>query len=153
MNKFLIVFLLITMICCTPKKDNLKYIICRDSAQYWESNQMWSDGKKYLNIKRFDNHRNFKSYWVDKLGNIRSVTDKYDNEDINSWSLTNDSILIINKIPSYKIIKCNLDTILLETIIGEKTIDTLQRLDVGLKVINKGDPGDTLNKVKLLAPI
>jgi len=152
-HKFLVIFLVIIMISCTHKKDELKYMICRDSIQYWESKHMWSDGERYLDIKRFDYHGIFKSYWVDKVGNIRSIRDENNNEDISTWTLTNDSILTINKIPRYKIIKYNLDTILLKAIIGGKLIDTLYRLDPRLKVINKGDIGDTLKRIRIFGPI
>jgi len=152
-HKFLVVFLVIIMISCTHKKDELKYMICRDSIQYWESKHMWSDGERHLDIKRFDYHGIFKSYWVDKVGNIRSIRNEDNNEEISTWTLTNDSILVINKIPRYKITKYNLDTFLLKAIIGGKLIDTLYRSDPRLKVINKGDIGDTLKKIRILGPI
>jgi hypothetical protein len=152
-HKILVVFLVTIMISCTHKKTELKYMICRDSIQYWKSKHLWSDGERHLDIKCFDYHGIFKSYWVDKAGNIRSMRDKDNNEDISTWTLTSDSTLIINKIPRYKIIKYNLDTILLRAIIGGKLIDTLYRLDPRLKVINKGDIGDTLKRIKILAPI
>lgn len=149
--KYLFLFFLFTT-SCTQKKAKLEYIICKDSVQYWKWENSYSDSIFWY-ISRFDSNGNFKEYWIDKFGNIRSRRDKNDHEKNYKWIVTNDSILNISNEVKSKIIKCTNDTIILESIEGDKLIDTLFRQNEKIKVINKGDPGDTLKKIKSFGPL
>jgi hypothetical protein len=148
--KYIIIFLLFA-ISCTQKNANLEYLICRDSVQYWRWKNYYEDSI-FWDISRFDNHGNFKWYWIDKHRNIRSLIDHNDKDIRFKWYVTNDSILVINNRVKYKIIKCTKDTIILKTIKRENYIDTfyLYRQNENIKVINRGDRGDTLRMQKTM---
>jgi len=150
--KYLVLFILFT-ISCTQKNVIIENMISSDSVQYWKWKKSYSDTIFWF-ISRFDNHGNIKWYWTDKHGNIRSVRDPNDQDKSYKWFVTKDSILrISSEFKLKKIIKCTKDTIILETIDGDKFIDTLFRQTEKIKVINKGDQGDTLKKMKSFGPL
>jgi hypothetical protein len=148
-NKFFIVVFIITIIGCTQRKDEIKSVICRDSIQYWDLVSFNQQGSRLIETYCFEKGGVFRSYYIDKDGNRRILTNGDNKVAIGKWSISNDSIFSIDY-GHIKIAKYNEDTIFLGK---SKNKDLLIRVTGKIDLINLGDPGDTLPKFKVLAPI
>jgi hypothetical protein len=152
MNRKQLVFIIILIATgCNKTKNKLEYQICKDSIQYWRW-EFYDYGIKHAQIFRFDKNM-FAQYYIDKDGNARQMTCGDNIVVYLKWSVSNDSVLTMNSSKS-KILKWTEDTIFIGSLKKtDKSIDTVYRLDESLKVINKGDPGDTLKNFRTMAPI
>lgn len=152
MNRNQLVFIIaLIATSCNQTKNKLEYQICKDSIQYWRWDYHYF-GIKYSDIFRFDKNLVAIPYWSDKAGNVRLLTNNDGSEVSYKWSVSNDSVLTMNSSKS-KILKWTKDTIFIGSVKRNNRIDTLYRLDGRIKVINKGDSGDTLKRIRALAPI
>ncbi len=104
MKKIIILVLFISF-SCTNKQKELKYLICKDSIQYWNYEWPRERAKYYGFTFSFDKSGKLKKYSYNKVKNKRWEFWDIQDPDINNWSVTKDSILKImgdkEKIISY----------------------------------------------------
>jgi len=150
MNKYIFIpIILVFLFSCSRNKENLEYLICKDSLQYWDLVSFNKQDVTVFLTYRFKKDGTYTTYDIDKDGNRRIMT--YGNGDmaIEKWSISNDSIFTIN-VGKSKITRCNKDTIFLGRI--EKR-NLLIRVKGKINLINFGGKGDTLKIFKQFAPI
>ncbi|MHA3789522.1 hypothetical protein ACX0HA_15025 [Flavobacterium hauense] len=105
-----IILIAILFCACSPKENNLKYLICKDSIQYWNYEWPRVRSEYYGFTFSFDKNGKVVKYSYDKEKNIRRLfTDGIDMSK-EKWSISEDSIFKFMK-DSEKIIKFNEDTI------------------------------------------
>lgn len=109
MKKAIILSLLISF-GCTNKQKELKYLICKDSIQYW--NYEWPrDRAQYYGFTfSLDKEGNSKKYSFSKKQNKRCEFWDIPDPSVNRWSVSGDSILSIMGVKK-KIIRYTEDTI------------------------------------------
>jgi hypothetical protein len=150
MNKHIFIpIILFSLFSCSRNKENLEYLICKDSLQYWDLVSCKKQDVSVFLTYSFKKDGTYTMYDIDKVGNRRIMTYGNGDVEIEKWSISNDSIFTIN-VGKSKITRCNEDTIYLG--MNEKR-NLLIRVKGKINLINIGDPGDTLKKFKQLAPI
>lgn len=108
--KKIIILVLCVFFSCTDKQNELKYLICKDSIQYWNYEWPRERAKYYGFTFSFDKRGELKKYSFDKVKNRRTLFWDIQDPGINKWSVTKDSILKIMG-DEEKIIRYTEDTI------------------------------------------
>lgn len=109
MKKILILIAFLSF-SCKNKQEELKYLICKDSVQYW--NYEWPrDRAQYYGFTfAFNKNGKLKKYSYSKVKNKRWEFTDIRDPNIRKWSVTKDSILTVMGVKK-KIIRYTKDTI------------------------------------------
>ncbi len=156
--KFLVIqitlFALMFLIRCNNNRKSLKYLICRDSIQYW--NYEWPrERAAYFGFTfSFDKDGKVKKYSFSKIKNRRILfTDYHQTPDL-TWSVSKDSILTFFG-SSSKIVYYSEDTIIIEPFDSDKIKEMLIRVKGNLNINEQQFPtiiidGDTVKRENML---
>ncbi|WP_427873479.1 hypothetical protein [Flavobacterium sp. MMS24-S5] len=91
MKKGLILFVLLCL-SCTNKKQELEYLICKDSIQFWNYEWPRDRSEFYSFTFSFDNEGNVVKYSYNKIKNKRIIFTDHPKQFKKKWNVTNDSI-------------------------------------------------------------
>ena len=142
----LLLFTLITMVCCDLAQIRLDKTICNDSIQYWDLESV--KNKKNNPKVGFGFTRRGTILYYEILENrYRLLSDdciSVDDIGCSRWSTSMDSILSIYMVGSphilkMKVIKYNSDTIVCN-ILGSNKLNVYTRVKELKSIIRKGDP-------------
>lgn len=109
MKKVLILFVLLCL-SCTNKKQELEYLICRDSIQFWNYEWPRDRSEFYGFTFSFDNEGNVIKYSYNKITNKRRVFTDHPRRFTNTWNVTKDSLFTFFQ-STEKIVRYTDDTI------------------------------------------
>jgi hypothetical protein len=104
--------ILLVLIClgCTNKKQELEYLICKDSIQYWNYEWTRDRAEFYGFTFSFDNKGNAVKYSYNKTKNERRIFTDHPRQFKKKWYVTNDSLFTFFD-STKKIIRYTEDTI------------------------------------------
>lgn len=132
-----IILTLFIIFSCTNKQNELKYLLCKDSIQYWNYEWPRYRADYYGFTFILDKNGDVKKYSFDKVENKRRYFWDIPDPSINRWSVSKDSILSIMGVKE-KIFRFTEDTIYTVNI-KDKSKGYYVRVKGNLNIDNKTD--------------
>lgn len=148
-NLFSLIIIAISFINCSRTKKDLEYIICANNLQYWDLISFNEQKAEVISTYCFRKDGTYITYDIERDNTRRIMTYSTGEVAIEKWSISNDSILMIN-VGYSKITRYNSDTIFLG---NNKTSDILVRIKNKINIRNRENKIDSLLIFKALPPI
>lgn len=112
-----IIFLLI-FISCSSSSENMSYLICNDSIEYWDYNMIRNEQNIWFTFS-FDKNGEVLKYSYRKDKQLRWLFNDYRFQTKFTWSISNDSVLSFMGSKS-KIVEITKDYILAKDLITDE---------------------------------